>query len=171
MKKEKCFLSFSYYDHYAVIKREKSFFHLVTIFTNEEGNLFFFYLFTTITTPSSREKKSFFQLATTITTTWSREKKFFFRLATKITTSWSREKEVFFIQPLCPLMKKEKCCFSFIHYNHYAMTKSESFFLIELLRSLRYDVERKNFFFIYLLRPPRHDQERKFFFSFNHFDH
>ena len=164
MKKEKCFLSFSYYDHYAVIKREKSFFHLVTIFTNEEGNLFFFYLFTTITTPSSREKKSFFQLATTITTTWSREKKFFFRLATKITTSWSREKEVFFIQPLCPLMKKEKCCFSFIHYNHYAMTKSESFFLIELLRSLRYDVERKNFFFIYLLRPPRHDQERKFFF-------
>ena len=117
------------------------------------------------------KKKSFFQLATTITTTWSREKKFFFRLATKITTSWSREKEVFFIQPLCPLMKKEKCCFSFIHYNHYAMTKSESFFLIELLRSLRYDVERKNFFFIYLLRPPRHDQERKFFFSFNHFDH
>ena len=60
MKGKKFFFSFSYYDHYAMLKREKSiffiylrrslrhdqerkiFFHLATIFTNEEGKMFFF---------------------------------------------------------------------------------------------------------------------------------
>ena len=74
-------------------------------------------------------------------------KKFFFQLAGTIITPRPREKKVFFIQPLFPLMKKEKCCFSFFHYDHYAMTKSESFFLIQLLRTLPYDQERKKFLF------------------------
>ena len=34
-----------------MIKREKDFFHLATMFTNEEGKMFFFYLLITITTP------------------------------------------------------------------------------------------------------------------------
>ena len=151
-------------------KRKRSFFHSATLPTNEKRKMLFF-IYSLQSLCHDQEWKFFSHWATTITTLWCREKKLFFHLPTTTTTPWSREKIFFFIQPLCPLMKKEKCCFSFIHYNHYAMTKSESFFLIELLRSLRYDVERKNFFFIYLLRPPRHDQERKFFFSFNHFDH
>ena len=42
MKKEKCFVSFSYYDRYAMIKREESFCHLATMFTNEAEKTFFF---------------------------------------------------------------------------------------------------------------------------------
>ena len=42
MKQEKCFFSFTYYDHYAMIQKEKSFFHLAAMFTNEETKIFFF---------------------------------------------------------------------------------------------------------------------------------
>ena len=97
--------------------------------------------------PWSREKKSFFQLATTVATTWSREKKFFFHLDTKITTPWSRKEKVFFIPPLSALKNNEKSCFSFIHYDQYAMTKSETFFfhLATTITTL-WSREKKNFF-------------------------
>ena len=42
IKKKKLFFSFSYYDHYRMIKRKKGFFHLATMFTNEEREMFFF---------------------------------------------------------------------------------------------------------------------------------
>ena len=58
--REKVFFSFSYYDHNAMIKREKSFFHLATMFTKKESKVFFFHLFTTVTTTWSRQKKNFF---------------------------------------------------------------------------------------------------------------
>ena len=130
MKKEKCFFLFSCYDQYAMIKREKTFFHLATMFTNEEKNIYFFHIATTISRQWSREKKLFFLLATIINTPLSREKSVFCHIATTITTPLSREEKVFFISRLCSEMKKEKYFFSFIHYDHYAMTKRESFFFI-----------------------------------------
>ena len=131
MKKEKCFVSFSYHDRYAMIEREKSFCHLATMFTNEEGKTFFlFYLLTTTTTPWSREKKVFFHSAT-LSTNEERKMMFFiyslrslchdqgwilfFHLATTSTTLWSRAEKVFF---------------SFTYYDHYAMIKREKFFFI-----------------------------------------
>ena len=131
MKKEKCFVSFSYHDRYAMIEREKSFCHLATMFTNEEGKtFFFFYLLTTTTTPWSREKKVFFHSAT-LSTNEERKMMFFIyslqslchdqewilfcHLPTTITTLWSREKKVFFW---------------FTYYDHYAMVKREKSFFI-----------------------------------------
>ena len=41
-REKKVFFSFSYYDHYAMIKTGKSFFYLASLFTNEERKMFFF---------------------------------------------------------------------------------------------------------------------------------
>ena len=112
------------------------------------------------------------------------KKKFFFNQLLRSLHHDQERKKVFFIQPLCPLMKKEKCCFSFIYYDHYAITNSESSFFIQLLRSLRYDQERKKFFFhlpttitapernVFFIQPlcPLMKKE-KCSFSFIHYDH
>ena len=107
--RQKVFFSFSHYDHYAMIKREKSFFHLATIFTNEERKIFFF-----------------------IYWLWSlphhKERKFLFHLAKTITMPWSREKKVCFMYPPCSLMKKEKYFFSFSYYDHSALIKKKKVF-------------------------------------------
>ena len=83
MKKEKCFFFicslrslrhdqernfffFSYYDHYAMIKTEKSFFLLATRFTNEERKMFFF-IYSVRSVRHDQERKFFFHLAPTIT--------------------------------------------------------------------------------------------------------
>ena len=149
MKKEKCFVSFSYHDRYAMIEREKSFCHLATMFTNEEGKTFFlFYLLTTTTTPWSREKKVFFHSAT-LSTNEERKMMFFIyslrslchdqewilfcHLPTTITTLWSREKKVFF--------------------------------WFYLLRSLRHDQERKIFFHLATILA---NEKGKMFFSFSY---
>ena len=154
IKRKKGFFWFSYYHHYAKIKTEKSFFQLATMFTNEEGKMFFFLFI-------HYDHYAMIKI-----------KKFFFQLVGTITTPWSREKKGFFIQPLFPLMKKEKCCFSFFHCDHYAMTKSESFFFdLATTSTTLWSREKKVFFFIYLLRSIRHVQKRKKFFSFSHLVH
>ena len=123
-----------------MIKREKSFFHLATIFTNEERKIFFF-----------------------IYWLWSirhhKERKFLFHLATTITMPWSIEKKVCFMYPLCSLMKKEKYFFSFSYYDHYVLIKRQKIFFH--LGTMFTNEERKMFFFSELLQSLRHDQGRK----------
>ena len=145
-----------------------------------------FHLATTITTPLSREKnfffisplcslmkkeKCFFLFINYDQYAMIKTKNFFFQLATTITTPWPRERKVFFIEPLPPLVKKEKCCFSFIQYHQYPMMKSESFFSLSYYDHYAMIKREKRFFFIYLLRSLHHDQERKKFFSFSHYVH
>ena len=152
-----------------MIKREKSFFHSATFSTNEEGKMLFF-IFSLRSLCHDQEWKFFFDLATTSTTLWSREKKvFFFIYLLRSIRHVQERKKLFFIQPLCPLMKKEKWCFSFIHYDHYATTKSEFFFVIYLLRSLRYDPERKKFFFHLPTTITTPWSREKKVFSFSHY--
>ena len=98
-----------------MIKKEKTFFHLVTTFTtpwSREKKVFFisryahytiikrekkfFFLVTTFTTPWSRQKKVFLHLVTTFTAPWPRQKKVFLHLVTTFTAPWSREEKVFF---------------------------------------------------------------------------
>ena len=67
MKKEKGFFSFIHYDHYAMIKREKTFFHLATMFTNEERKMFFF-IYSLRSLRHDQERRFLIHLATTITT-------------------------------------------------------------------------------------------------------
>ena len=76
-REKKLLFSFSYYDHYAMIKREKRFFHSATFSTNKEGKMLFF-IFSLRSLCHDQEWKFFFDLATTNTTLWSREKKVFF---------------------------------------------------------------------------------------------
>ena len=92
-------------------------------------------------------------------------KKFFFQLAGTIITPRPREKKVFFIQPLFPLMKKEKCCFSFFHCDHYAMTKSESFFFdLATTSTTLWSREKKVFFsFTYYDQYAMFKREKSFF--------
>ena len=53
IKRQKFFFSFTYYDHYAMIKREESVFiySLGLLGHDEEKKRFFFHLATTITRP------------------------------------------------------------------------------------------------------------------------
>ena len=111
IKRKKNFFSISYYDHYAIIKREKGFFHSATLSTNEERKMLFFIY----------SLRSLFP---------DQEWEFFFPSLLLSLRYDQERKKFFFIQRLCPLMKKEKCCFSFIYYDYYAMTKSKSFFFI-----------------------------------------
>ena len=84
MKKEKCFVSFSYYDPYAMIKREEIFCHLATMFTNEDEKTFFFLSINHDYYNMIKTEKSFFQLVTMFTN--EEGKMFFFWLFTMITT-------------------------------------------------------------------------------------
>ena len=113
IKRKKLFFSFSYDDHYAMMKREESFSHLGTMFTNEERKTVFF-IYSLRSLCHHQEQKFFFHLATTITTLWSRDK---------------------------------NCFFSFTYYDHYAMIKREESAFIYSLGLLRHDEEKKLFFF------------------------
>ena len=131
-------LSFSYsqHVHYAMIKTEKVFFHLVTMFTipwSRVKKVFFFIQslrslrhyqeVTTFTTPWLREKKSFFHWVTTLITPWSREeKKTFFHFSTTFATPWSQQKDINFYcaTTLTALRSWKNILFSFHYYFHYA---------------------------------------------------
>ena len=112
IKREKRIFSFNHYVHYTIIKREKSFFHLIT----------------TITTPWSREKKVLFSFNHYVHYTMiERQKVFLFHLVTTFTTPWSRE-TYFFISALHSLRhghKKKK-----LHYyvDYVRIIKKISFF-------------------------------------------
>ena len=84
MKKEKCFfficslrslrhdqernfVFFSYYDHYTMIKTEKSFFLLATMITNQERKICVF-IYSLRSLRHDEDRKLFFHLTTTITT-------------------------------------------------------------------------------------------------------
>ena len=126
-----------------MIKREKSFFHLATIFTNEERKIFFF-----------------------IYWLWSirhhKERKFLFHLATTITMPWSIEKKVCFMYPLCSLMKKEKYFFSFSYYDHYALIKKKKlFFSFSYYDHYRMIKRKKGFFHLATMFT---NEEREMFF-------
>ena len=168
-----------------MIRTEKSFFHLATMFTNEERKMFFFYLFTAISTPWPREKdffsfsyydhyamikrvKSFFHLAPKMATPWPREKKFF--SFSHYLHQW-RKKNVFFnlFTMISTPSQREKVSFSLSYYNHYAMIKNEKSFFH--LATMFTNEERKIFFFIYSLRSLCHDRVRKKLFSFSHYVH
>ena len=97
IKRKKLFFSFSYHNHYAMMKREESFSHLATMFTNEERKTVFF-VYSLWSLRHHQEQKFFFHLATTITTLWSREKNVFFSLSYYDHYAMiKREKVVFFI--------------------------------------------------------------------------
>ena len=147
MKKEKCFFSFSCYDHYAMLKREKRFVQLVTMFSKEGRKMFFF-------------------------SYWLRslghdqERTFFFHLASNITTLWPRVKKVFFSLSYCnhyAMITRKKLFFSFRYYDHYAMIKRQK--SVFHSATLSNNEERKILFFIYSLWSLCHDQEWKFSFQ------
>ena len=96
-REKKLFFSFSYQDHYAMIKREESFSHLATMFTNEERKTVYF-VYSLWSLRHHQEQKFFFNLATTITTLWSREKTMFCSFSYYDHYAMiKREKVVFFI--------------------------------------------------------------------------
>ena len=127
-QERKTFFSFSHHVHYAIIKREKRFFHLVTTFI----------------TPWSREEKVFFHLVTTLTTPWSIEENVFFHLVTTFTTPWSNHYVHY------TMNKTEKSFSSFSHYVDYIMIKrGKSFFhLVTTFTTPCHDQDRKKLFFI-----------------------
>ena len=95
-REKKVFFSFIYYDYYAMTKKEKSFFHLATMFTNEERKMLFFIY--SVWSVCHDEKWKFFFIELLRSLRYDQErKKVFFHLPTTITTPGSREKKVFFI--------------------------------------------------------------------------
>ena len=126
--REKFFFSFSYYDHYAMLKREKSFFHLATVLTNEERKMFFFHLAFTITAPWSREKKVCFIYP--LCSLMKKEKYFF----------------SFSYYDHCAMIKKKKAFLIISLLNHYPMIKRKKGFLH--LPTMFTNEEIKKLFFI-----------------------
>ena len=108
-REKKFFFSFSYYDHYAMLKIEKNFIHLATMFSKEERKKFFF-SYSLQSLCHDQEWKSFLHLGSTFTTLWSREKKVFFSF------SYSDH---------YAMIKTEKIFFSFSYHDHYVMIKRE----------------------------------------------
>ena len=97
-----------------MIKREKSFFHLATKFTNEERKMFFFIQLLRSLRHDEGQKSFFFHLATTITTPYSRLKRenSFLHLATMFIKE--ERKKIFFFYSLQSLRHDPERNFFFI---------------------------------------------------------
>ena len=94
-----------------------------------------------------------------------KRKKVFFHLGTTITTPWSREKNTLFTNE-----ERKMFFFSFIHYHHYAMTKSDGFFFyLPTTIPTLWSREKKVFF--HLATTFTNEERKMFFFSFSYYDH
>ena len=146
MKKWKCFVSFSYYDHYTMIKRKKSFFLLATMITNQEGKICVF-IYSLRSLRHDEDRKFFFHLTTTITTLWSREKKVFFSFSYYDQNAMIKRKKSFFPLATMFTMKTEKCFFLFFNYDHYAIIKRKNVFFSISYYDHYAMIKRKKVFF------------------------
>ena len=95
-----CFFSFSHYIHYALIKREKSFFSFMSLLSIHRGQerkffFFFFFAFSHYVHYAMVKRESLFSLCHYVHYAMIKRKKRFFHLVTTCNTPWSREKKKF----------------------------------------------------------------------------
>ena len=133
-----------------MIKKEKTFFHLVTTFTmlwlTEKK---YFIISHCVHFTIIKREKSFFHLVTTIATPWSRQM-FFFHLVIAFTKPWSRQKNFFFFESLRSLHHDQdrKSFLSFSHYVYYTMVKrGKCFFYLVTIFATPWSTEKCFFHF------------------------